>query len=1086
MDEQCIFKSKYGDQCDDRQPCSKSAGSSRIISIIQASQTYKDSLFTELETQFSTDPDLSVFYHKNCVSRYTSKTNLAKYLKADTDEEAGPSTKRLRRSSSVFDFMHHCLYCGQLCELNKNERHPERWRPAYLCRSTHSEHSGEPYKVYLLDKCDSRADSWANDVRHRVQGALSDLHAVEARYHRDCMSRFFTNKYLSQHDHLEQATEAIIDIGLDHTLKEMKADKHRIWNSLELFHEYSSNSGRTLSRRRLLEELRQHFGSELLVLSAPGFASIVTFTENTAKTLKLVKDDEEDDISRSIAKVSKQVVRECKAVEHDKSSYNKHIDKHIASQSVSDTLQDLLTAISPKLETSLPALLIGNIITSIVTNRATDLQVALGILMRDSKELLTHMYDYRVTCSYDEILRFKKSAALAAAHDLTEQGISDAQQGLVQVTSDNFDTDISTPNGKASTHSLAMIIMQPSTHYEDVQGPDTIRRIKKEEVCQPIPDDNDSFVVYYGQKKPEMPSIPTASLSSELQVMMDVSRKRAAGNDFAFFNDVVTRVGCPEFNGYNTRLCREQGHTLKPKTNIVYLPLIDMPPADPSTMMAAMKKAQQLSHKVGQEYVVFTADLQLYRIALHVQWENPIQLGNIHLRLGGMHLLMSYCGSIGTLMADTGIVEILSPVFGGVLKMLSGKKFPQNVRALRMLVEELLRSIFTNHQLECMADLTDILDDLASQSRTTKLWVECLIKPMFLVLQFIRAEREADWPLHLATVKDMIPLFFAAGHVHYARYALYYLRSMHGLPKNVSDQFMKGQHTMHHNSGLFNGIWSDMAIETTFMRYGKGKSGIVGITVKPETLKTWAYSLHTCHSVIRDLSEMRERDHSQSQTQHKEETPGRIKGDLKDRQGLRDKLELCTDPLDPKHPKGLLNIVTGQILTHQSINVDTAAAIGHTQMQSFEESWPAGFHATIPKLVTTMSLSRQHIKVGDTNVFDTEVIYARAMALQRSSRDLDTDTLMCHELAPVPTAMFDQQGNMRDAKTKSNLKNALKVDVSRRLAEQDVQTTFLDGCAILWVVPWPTSGTVQDYLDLFRKYLCTHLTTSDVYLVFDR
>lgn len=79
-------------------------------------------------------------------------------------------------------------------------------------------------------------------------------------------------------------------------------------------------------------------------------------------------------------------------------------------------------------------------------------------------------------------------------------------------------------------------------------------------------------------------------------------------------------------------------------------------------MMAAMKKAQQLSHKVGQEYVVFTADLQHYRIALHLQWENPIQLGNIHLRLGGMHLLMSYCGSIGTLMADTGIVEILSPV----------------------------------------------------------------------------------------------------------------------------------------------------------------------------------------------------------------------------------------------------------------------------------------------------------------------------------------------------------------------------------------------------------------------------------------
>ena len=41
-------------------------------------------------------------------------------------------------------------------------------------------------------------------------------------------------------------------------------------------------------------------------------------------------------------------------------------------------------------------------------------------------------------------------------------------------------------------------------------------------------------------------------------------------------------------------------------------------------------------------------------------------------------------------MADIGIVEILSVAFGGVQKMLSDKKFPQNVRALMMLVEELL------------------------------------------------------------------------------------------------------------------------------------------------------------------------------------------------------------------------------------------------------------------------------------------------------------------------------------------------------------------------------------------------------------
>ena len=43
---------------------------------------------------------------------------------------------------------------------------------------------------------------------------------------------------------------------------------------------------------------------------------------------------------------------------------------------------------------------------------------------------------------------------------------------------------------------------------------------------------------------------------------------------------------------------------------------------------------------------------------------------------------------------------------------------------------------------------------------------------------------------------------------------------MEKLPKELLDAFMKGQHAMHHNAGIWNGIWSDMFIETTFMRYG--------------------------------------------------------------------------------------------------------------------------------------------------------------------------------------------------------------------------------------------------------------------------
>ena len=100
--------------------------------------------------------------------------------------------------------------------------------------------------------------------------------------------------------------------------------------------------------------------------------------------------------------------------------------------------------------------------------------------------------------------------------------------------------------------------------------------------------------------------------------------------------------------------------------------------------------------------------------------------------------------------------------------MLTGKKFPQNMRALRMVVEELLLSIMVTS--EDYEQLMSIPNDKANKSRTAKLWTDNLIKPVFLMMIFVRAEGEADWPLHLWAVEVMIPYFFASSHCNYARF----------------------------------------------------------------------------------------------------------------------------------------------------------------------------------------------------------------------------------------------------------------------------------------------------------------------------
>ena len=69
---------------------------------------------------------------------------------------------------------------------------------------------------------------------------------------------------------------------------------------------------------------------------------------------------------------------------------------------------------------------------------------------------------------------------------------------------------------------------------------------------------------------------------------------------------------------------------------------------------------------------------------------------------------------------------------------------------------------------------------------------------------------------------------------------------MESLLDEVLVRFMKGEHVIRQQHGLWNGLWSNMFIESTFMRYDHAPNGIIGITLKLDTLKVWALSLHIC------------------------------------------------------------------------------------------------------------------------------------------------------------------------------------------------------------------------------------------------
>jgi len=133
----------------------------------------------------------------------------------------------------------------------------------------------------------------------------------------------------------------------------------------------------------------------------------LAFRSGAAKALHIIPDEDVDDIDIAVAKL---ICQEVDCISIDKNNYKSHLDYNDTSELVSNTLLNLLSSLSPAI-----VMLIGNIITSVLKNHPNQLQISLAVLLWDSKELVKAMNDFGVTCSYGELLHFKKSSAVAAA-----------------------------------------------------------------------------------------------------------------------------------------------------------------------------------------------------------------------------------------------------------------------------------------------------------------------------------------------------------------------------------------------------------------------------------------------------------------------------------------------------------------------------------------------------------------------------------------------------------------------------------------------------------------------------------------------
>jgi len=112
------------------------------------------------------------------------------------------------------------------------------------------------------------------------------------------------------------------------------------------------------------------------------------------------------------------------------------------------------------------------------------------------------------------------------------------------------------------------------------------------------------------------------------------------------------------------RLAMNTGELRSRKTDLEVVPFINLSQSDPSAIFSALNFAAKECKKQHQRSCFVTFDQPLYAKATEIVAASSIMNSeSVIIRLSGFHLLMSFLGTIGYLIAGSGLEELHGLVY---------------------------------------------------------------------------------------------------------------------------------------------------------------------------------------------------------------------------------------------------------------------------------------------------------------------------------------------------------------------------------------------------------------------------------------
>jgi len=320
--------------------------------------------------------------------------------------------------------------------------------------------------------------------------------------------------------------------------------------------------------------------------------------------------------------------------------------------------------------------------------------------------------------------------------------------------------------------------------------------------------------------------------------------------------------------------------------------MLQAPSDENDTLTTVIHRFMDISSHVGQKHTIITADQPLYSRGKELVWANP-KYENVIFLMGGLHICFNFLKAIGQHMESAGLDDLWTEA--GVFAtnttetMLDGKAYYHAVRGHQLTYEALWRikwplfeSWLVEKSLQQDVEVKELAQNVAklfkqnrggnvredlqaavgqlsnvlssekvqnliedfesthSDNPNFRLW-SAYMGMVDILLDFIRAEREGNWTLHLEAFAAMLPWLTIYDHTNYARWGPVYLADMRSLAKTapeVSAEFMDGNFVVKRSRRRFDQVPADQATEWV-NKTCKMQNGIIGITRNDQARDRW-------------------------------------------------------------------------------------------------------------------------------------------------------------------------------------------------------------------------------------------------------